>query len=322
MSRLAAGRVITAPNQQRNVAKTWAPFWTNFLARITTNPPATATIAVVPPAATLRALEIRPGEYHTRFRSRIAETNGVTKAFTLVFEPNPRASFTPLNKPATVVLLHGYGMMKESMAPWGFVLAQAGFRVVLLDLRGHGESTGATIGFGKYEAADLQQALDQLIARGLCDDLVGVMGLSYGATIALHWAGADPRVRTVVAIAPYDRPEQAIERFIEMQKVPIPSPIVRGAASGAADRLGIRWGDWSAEAAIARMTQPVLLIGGGNDPISRPADIARLRGMAPQGSDRLEISAANHYLIGFWMQDLESPIKNWFHEHLSQAAKF
>ena len=49
--------------------------------------------------------------------------------------------------------------------PWALVLAKAGYRVVLVDLRGHGHSTGDRIYFGGIERTDLVQCLDALTQR-------------------------------------------------------------------------------------------------------------------------------------------------------------
>ena len=46
------------------------------------------------------------------------------------------------NPRGTVFLLHGYGLAEFSMVPWAWCLAQEGWRCVLVDLRGHGKSTG------------------------------------------------------------------------------------------------------------------------------------------------------------------------------------
>src|SRR5207244_1942766 len=62
----------------------------------------------------------------------------------------------------TVVLLHGYGVAQVARAPWAVRLAQEGWRCVLVDLRGHGKSTGRRIYFGLRESRDLSQLLDRL----------------------------------------------------------------------------------------------------------------------------------------------------------------
>ena len=317
VSRLAANRIIAAPNQhQRGSLAAWKSVWTNLLSKVTTNPLASVTIPVGPPEAALSAMEVPPRDYHSRFVTTVERKPDGKATLSLRWEPEPRDTFKPLEQPATILVLHGYGMMKESMAPWAFMLAQGGFRVVAVDLRGHGQSTGARIAFGKYETTDLRQALDYLIARGLCDERVGVLGLSYGATLALNWAARDARVRAVVAIAPYNQPDDAIVRFAEMENVPIPSRMVRSAAASAASKLDLKWSDWSAEAAIRRLQQPVLLVGGGKDPVSRPEDILKLKQAAGGESQSLVVPEADHYVVGLWMQELTEPITAWFRERL------
>ncbi|HEU0008330.1 MAG TPA: alpha/beta fold hydrolase [Verrucomicrobiae bacterium] len=317
MSRLAANRIIAAPNQhQRGALAAWNSVWTNLLSKVTTNPLVSVTIPVGPPEAALSAMEVPPRDYHSRFVTSVERKPNGKGTLSLRWEPEPRDTFQPLENPATILVLHGYGMMKESMAPWAFVLAQAGFRVVTVDLRGHGQSTGAQITFGKYETTDLRQVLDYLIAHGLCDERVGVLGLSYGATLALNWAARDPRVRGVVAIAPYNRPDDAIARFAEMEKAPVPRRLVRAAAVSAGAKLDLKWSEWSAEAAMRRLKQPVLLIGGGKDPLSRPEDILKLKQAAGGESQSLEVPEADHYVVGFWIQDLAGPITAWFRERL------
>jgi pimeloyl-ACP methyl ester carboxylesterase len=321
VNRLAANRILAAPNQHQGTSsRAWESAWTNFLGRVMTNPLVSVTIAVGPPEARLMVMEVPPRDYHTKFVTNVERKSGGKGTFTLMCVPEPRNTFEPLKKPATIIVLHGYGMMKESMAPWAFLLAQAGYRVVAVDLRGHGGSTGQRIGFGKYEAADLSQALDCLMARGLCDDHVGVLGLSYGATLALNWTARDARIRTVVAIAPYNHPAEAIVRFAEMEKLPVPKKTIRGAMAAAAAKLELDWNDWSGEAGMRRLKQPVLLISGGEDPVCRPEDIRALKQATSGESKCIVLPKANHYVVGFSVQELAEPVTAWFREHMEPAA--
>ncbi len=73
------------------------------------------------------------------------------------------------------------------------LLAQVGYRVVLIDLRGHGQSTGPTISYGKFETADLKQVLNHTARHRVGALKVGVVGIGYGANLALHWAARDPK---------------------------------------------------------------------------------------------------------------------------------
>jgi pimeloyl-ACP methyl ester carboxylesterase len=321
VSRMAANRLIAAPNAEFQKNETaWQLAWTNFLALVTTNQMLSLDVPVGPPDATISVLEVPPGEYHRKFVSRVQSKPGGGGSFSLHIETNALMTFTQLPTPATVVVLHGYGMMKEGMAPWAFQLAQAGYRVVAIDLRGHGHSTGRTIGFGKFETTDLSQVLDVLQSRGLCDESIGVLGVSYGATLALHWAAREPRIQVVVAISPYDNPEVAFERFAKMANLPFPHSFIRRAAHSAAARLDLDWSDWSGGASIRRMNQPVLLITGGKDPICPPEDLERLRAAALGQARTFVLPEANHYVIGASLDSLAEPIHTWLRQHLRKAA--
>ncbi len=74
----------------------------------------------------------------------------------------------------TVLLLHGYLQNKNYVTPWAVRLAQAGFRCLVVDLRGHGASTGDHISFGAFESNDLSRVLDDLQRRGWDVSRVGI----------------------------------------------------------------------------------------------------------------------------------------------------
>ncbi|MGY1747479.1 alpha/beta fold hydrolase [Blastococcus sp. SYSU D00695] len=105
-----------------------------------------------------------------------------------------------------VVLAHGFGGSKESVADDARDLADRGFVVLTYSARGFGASTGQ-IGLDdpRYEVADLSTLLDLLAQRddvlldGPGDPRVGVAGASYGGALSLLGAAYDDRVD---AIAP------------------------------------------------------------------------------------------------------------------------
>jgi pimeloyl-ACP methyl ester carboxylesterase len=103
----------------------------------------------------------------------------------------------------TVVLLHGVRMDKRSLAPMGAALAADGYRAVLVDLRGHGESSGRYLTYGGVEAKDISSVLDALTKRGLTLGCTGVYGFSYGGAVALELSARDPRVTAVVAVSSF-----------------------------------------------------------------------------------------------------------------------
>jgi len=314
---MAAKMISTAPNREftPEQPEQLTKFW-NYFKDGQNSPFVYLKVKTGPPEATLSLVELPAGNYHVKFISGI-RTNWEDKKFlTMKFRPETNSAFKPLKEPATIVILHGYMMYKETMAPWASALAQAGYRVVLVDLRGHGQSTGDQATYGKYETKDLSQMLDYLKALRLCDDKVGVLGLSYGATIALEWAAADPRVQAVVAIAPYNDPEDAAMRFAKELKIPVSTNALRGALKIAAKRLDLNWADYSGDAAVKKLKQPVLFIGGGHDRICLPADLEKMKKDAPPGSKIITVPEVNHFVLGFLLHLLSDPVTAWYGEHL------
>jgi pimeloyl-ACP methyl ester carboxylesterase len=181
----------------------------------------------------------------------------------------PRASLAitiqdPTSQPmrGTVFLLHGIRDRKESMRAWARMLANAGFRAVLVDLRGHGRSTGDFLSYGVVESRDLVQTLDALTSRGIAVGPIGVMGLSYGAATAIEWAGIDTRVAAVVAVAPFASLRAVAPGYVPVQ---LPSSFVNGAVDLAGARGGFDPDDASPVRAITRTHARVLLIHGDGD---------------------------------------------------------
>ena len=198
-----ARRMAQAPNTyptwfapKAPVALAFSPkFLTNFSKQFA---------AVGPPTARLCYRVVEPADYNLISSSTNWLERG-RKQFEFDFHADvPGRSNVWTSAPrGTVVLLHGYGLAQFSMAPWALRLAQEGWRCVLVDLRGHGKSTGSQIYFGVRETNDLSQLLDKLAQDGQLKEPVAAFGESYGAALALRWKTVEPRVRTVVAVAPY-----------------------------------------------------------------------------------------------------------------------
>jgi len=108
------------------------------------------------------------------------------------------------NVPA-VVLVH---MLTRSSRDWDITaerLHQAGFLVLAIDLRGHGESSGSV-----DATTDLSAMLQDVVAAiawvkhrpEVASSRIGIAGASVGASLAIQAAAADPSVRSVVLLSP------------------------------------------------------------------------------------------------------------------------
>jgi alpha-beta hydrolase superfamily lysophospholipase len=120
--------------------------------------------------------------------------------------PLAGALYEPFNRPAPgVVLIH---MLTRSKADWGATaerLRQAGFVVLAVDLRGHGASSGTTLGSGDLGVLiqDAQAAVAYLRSRpGVAPGRVGIAGASLGASLAALVASTDLSIRSLALLSP------------------------------------------------------------------------------------------------------------------------
>ena len=105
-----------------------------------------------------------------------------------------------------VILAHGFGGSKESVADQALDLAGAGFVVAAYTARGFGDSTGTiSMNAPQFEIADASRVIDYLSGLDTVktdtagDPVVGVAGGSYGGALALMAAGLDDRVDAIAA---------------------------------------------------------------------------------------------------------------------------
>jgi fermentation-respiration switch protein FrsA (DUF1100 family) len=107
-----------------------------------------------------------------------------------------------VDKSPTVILVHGLASCKRSPAilmPAG-MLHRAGYNVLMIDLRDHGDSQ---IEDGRYAAGsdeylDVLGAWDWLVEdRGIAPEQIGLFGTSLGAATAMIAFGREPRVAAV-----------------------------------------------------------------------------------------------------------------------------
>lgn len=128
-----------------------------------------------------------PGQYGLRYRylgTRDA-AGGAPDVDVSLRLPQP---FHALPARGTVLLLHGWMMDGDSLLPWSLQLAQAGYRVVTVDLRNHGHSGAGPAGYGTRESDDVIDVIAALRGRGEIVGPLYLFGISYGAATALFSA--------------------------------------------------------------------------------------------------------------------------------------
>jgi pimeloyl-ACP methyl ester carboxylesterase len=169
----------------------------------------------------------------------------------------------------TVLVLHGIWNSSFWMLGTARMLSEDGYRAVLVDLRGHGRSSGEWLTYGVCEAQDISQVIDVLEERDLIAGALGVYGISYGATTSIHLAGGDTRIASVVAVAPFSTMRDVVNDYARTALPGIEQVIDDDTFDQAVDEAG-EVADFdpavaSAINAIKRTKANVLIVHGTDD---------------------------------------------------------
>jgi pimeloyl-ACP methyl ester carboxylesterase len=177
-------------------------------------------------------------------------------------------------------------------------LAHEGYRAVLVDLRGHGESTGSWLTYGVVESRDLSQVLDALEREKLTAGQVGVYGASYGGAIALMLAGRDPRVRAVVSVASFATMREEVPYFIRhSSRVPawfVSDRAISCAITDAGKLAEFDPNECTPLAAIQRTKAQVLLLHGQPDEKVPVEHGRQMHAAAPLHSELIVTASPGH----------------------------
>jgi pimeloyl-ACP methyl ester carboxylesterase len=282
------------------------------------------TVEVANPPAKIAVSSIEPGDYGFVYDLAMDYPEGKVPhivSFNAWWRNAAEATAERTPSRGTVILLHGYLQSRAFLAPWAVALAEQGFRCVVVDLRGHGESTGLHVGFGAFEARDISLVIDDLDRRGWDVSRVGLFGISYGASVAMLTAGGDPRISTIVALQPFASADRAIP---ELMRAAFPQR-ARGisdtqfAAAHAklATLAGYDWPAADVPAALARTRAPILFVHGEADTWLSPAHSRELVAIAPPGSELSIVPRENHVTLPLQLTPLLPRVREWFDEKLA-----
>jgi pimeloyl-ACP methyl ester carboxylesterase len=240
---------------------------------------------------------------------------------------------TPSTQPAestnprgTIFMLHGLQENQEGGAyiVYREMLVHSGYRCVQVDLRGHGRSTGDYVTYGAKESRDLVKVLDALQSQNLIAGDVGVIGASYGASVAIQWAAIDPRIKAVVAMEPFatlnDAAIDAAPAVLgDFQRTMTDRSLLLAVEKGA-HLAGFNPNDASPLAAITRTKAPVLLIHSRDDELVPVAHSIRLHQAAPDHSKLILVEHQSHFTMWFESINLirKSSIE-WLDEHVAHS---
>ena len=137
------------------------------------------------------------------------------------FIPNPDAD-------RAIILVHGRNASKQNaisgqIPRLAAELHAAGLAVLMIDLRGHGESEGKRYTFGAHERRDVLGAVDFLKERGFGAGQIAVLGISLGGAAVIGAAAEEDAIGAIVVestfadinllIAPNWKAESSLPNF-------------------------------------------------------------------------------------------------------------
>ncbi len=219
----------------------------------------------------------------------------------------------PTPKPAlgTAFLIHGYAVDLETLFPLALELADAGWRCLLVDLRGHGYSNGDRVSFGVQETRDLQELCSQLEGSGEVQGPYVAIGHSLGGAVALRWQSVDPGVRTCVALGAPARFRPGVERVRAAYSPWVPRGWVRRAAERVPAVLAVPAAELDTVHAVASRPPHGLLIASTDDTVAPPEDAAELLTHLAPGSRMLIVGGPSHETLPYELDQFGGVLRHW-----------
>lgn len=117
------------------------------------------------------------------------------------------ADFYPVSGSSLgIILVHMMPSDRKSWIPFAEKLKQAGFQVLAIDLRGHGDSQGGPSGYEKFSNKEHQDSYKDIAAA---DDFlrrkgatnINIAGASIGANLALWYLADHSYVRSAILLS-------------------------------------------------------------------------------------------------------------------------
>ena len=310
-SSFLARRMIDAPNRVPGFLKPEGRVLLRWPAGLLERFPSGTNVVGHPPAG-LRWVIVEPADFRTETRSEPRDrqrTNRVTFRFSFQL---PAAGLPP-PKPAvgTAFLLHGYGVDLETLLPLGVFLAEAGWRSVLVDLRGHGSSGGRQVSFGVRETEDLRELRAALAQEGRVGGPCVAVGHSLGAALALRWAAQDPEVEGAVALGPFAEFVPAALRLRSEYAKWVPRGWVRRAAEKVPGLLGVERANLDPVSVVQNRAVHALLIASAADVITPPEDAAVLESTLGPRGELLIVGGATHETLPYAFGQHGETLRQW-----------
>jgi pimeloyl-ACP methyl ester carboxylesterase len=176
--------------------------------------------------------------------------------------------FIPANRSGrapVVMAIHGWGGNAENLLALAYPLHEAGFTLLLIDARCHGQSDEDSFASMPRFAEDLGHAIDWLKRRDDIDpQAIAAIGHSVGAGAALLSASRRNDLAAVVSIAAFTHPVAMMRRWFAAKGIPY-RPVGCLMLRYVEWVIGHCFDDIAPVNTIRRVRCPTLLVHGAED---------------------------------------------------------
>ena len=196
--------------------------------------------------------------------------------------------FIPHSERAPVlVILHGWGGNAEMMLPLAAPLFLAGYALLFIDARCHGQSDDDNFASLPRFAEDIESAV--LWLRQQPETLgvqLGLVGHSVGAAAVLLAASRDTTIAAVVSLAAFAHPAATMRRWLRFKHIPY-WPLGAYVLHYVQRVIGHRFDAIAPVNTISRVACPVLLVHGMADDTVPPSEAEEI--YAQRTHERVEL---------------------------------
>ena len=174
--------------------------------------------------------------------------------------------FIPADPGAPVLLvMHGWGGNAQMMLPLATPLHTAGYALLFLDARCHGQSDDDSFASLPRFAEDIEHGIAWLSGQAETQGVpVGVIGHSVGAGAALLAAARNPSIALVISLAAFAHPAAMMRRWLRFKRIPY-WPFGAYILAYVQKVIGFRFDDIAPLNTIRQVRCPVLLVHGLED---------------------------------------------------------
>ena len=194
----------------------------------------------------------------------------------------------------SVVLLHGWGGNAETLLPLARPLHEAGFALLFVDARCHGQSDADSFASMPRFAEDLGHAIAWLKQRDdIKQEAIAAIGHSVGAGAVLLSASWRNDLAAVVSIAAFTHPVSMMRRWFVAKGIPY-QPVGWLMLRYVEWVIGHRFDDIAPVNTIARVHCPVLLVHGAEDSTVPVSEAHAIHASRSDDQVKLKIVAGSH----------------------------